>query len=206
MLTKPCIYPMVNSVSMAKHCRAERLGEQLPGSGGAQASSFHVKRHQNFITPYDTNRLWGTLGGRGGRTENRRKKNMTPPHGTSRGLGFRSSVEGWGGGGGWGLWRIQREERTPGRENPGDYRDLGTGQVRKRVVTRRPKVGTARAKNSFGPTGMGGKRIWVVAAGRQERYLGGRSLRNHAIEERERSGRKEREKRRRQVKEGGDRG
>ena len=76
----------------------------------------------------------------------------------------------------------QREDRTPGRDNPGSDRDLVTGLGRKRVVTRRGKAGTARARNSFGPPGMGGKRRRAVVAGGQERRLGGKSIHEWAIE------------------------
>ena len=74
----------------------------------------------------------------------------------------------------------QREEGTLGREKPGVDKDRGTGQGRQEEATGRGKVGTARARNSFCPPGMGGKRRQTVAAGGQERRPGGQSLRNRA--------------------------
>ena len=44
------------------------------------------------------------------------------------------------------------------------------------------KAGTDRARNSFGPPGMVGKYIRVVADGGQERCPGGRSLCDQARE------------------------
>ena len=43
-------------------------------------------------------------------------------------------------------------------------------------------AGTARARNSFGLPGMGGKRRRAMAAGGRERRPGGRSLRNRVRE------------------------
>ena len=72
--------------------------EQSPGGGGAQISSFRAKGHQKGITSDDTKRQCGTLGGRGGHTGDRGKKDMIPTHGTGRGMGCRSRLAGGGGG------------------------------------------------------------------------------------------------------------
>ena len=56
----------------------------------------------------------------------RRTKNTTPILGTGRGLGRRLNPAEKGSGRESDIDR-QREEETPGRENPGDEGDLGTG-------------------------------------------------------------------------------
>ena len=50
-----------------------------------------------------------------------------PPPGTGRGLGNRSRPAGGGGSGCEVDGGKQRKEGTPGRDNPGIERDLGTG-------------------------------------------------------------------------------
>ena len=71
----------------------------------------------------------------------RETKNTTPELRTSRGLGLRSRPGGGGSGREFEGGR-QREEGTPGWENPGYDRDLGAGRGRQRGETRRGKAGT----------------------------------------------------------------
>ena len=68
------------------------------------------------------------------------------------------------------------EEGTPGRENYGASRDLGTGRGQQGGATRRGKLGTACMRNSFGTPGMGGKHRQAVEAGGRERRPGGRLI------------------------------
>ena len=97
---------------------------------------------------------------------------------------------------------IQRKEGTPGQENPGSDREIILKiKDRKGGANRQGKADTGFCEELLGLTSRGGNRRRAVEAGRQGRRPGGRSLRAWAIWG-GRSGYKEREKRRLQVKYG----
>ena len=77
----------------------------------------------------------------------------------------------------------QREAGTPGQENPGADRGLGTIRGRQRgQPDKGSKARFARGNPRAATYGMGGKHRREVAAGRQERRPGGRLFRDRAID------------------------
>ena len=128
-------------------------------------------------------------------------KNKTPPPRTGRVLSRLSRPAEGGGGHADGGGR-QREEGTPGRDNPGANRDLIVkAEDGKWGATGQGKADTDSHKELFGIPSRGGKRRRAVETGRRGRRPGRRSLRARASWG-GRSGCKERDKRRRRVKDG----
>ena len=128
-------------------------------------------RKKKSKTSEETKRHRGNRGGRGECTGAGGKKNTIPPLGTGRGLGRRSSPEERERGSEVDRGR-QREVETPGKDNTGSNRYLGTGQGKQVGTTLKGKEVMDRARNSFGPPGMGGKCRRAVKDGGQERRAG----------------------------------
>ena len=164
----------LNGARMANQRGGRGLGEQFPGSGGAQAPSFCAKGHLAGI------KLQKTPSGGSGHSEGDTEAQGTGGQRTRR--HHPRPAGDWAPGRGrkeWGVGRevdrdTQRQEGTLGQENPGSNRDLGTGLGRKEC--------TAHERTFFGPSFMRGKRRRAVAAVRRERRPGRWSLRDRPRE------------------------
>ena len=96
------------------------MGEQSPGSGGAQASSVHAKEHPTRNQYSDKiKRQHRTHGVQGGCTGYGETKSKTPPPGTGRGLVCQSRLVGGAGAG------VRMAEAGRERKGPLDGRTLG---------------------------------------------------------------------------------